>query len=68
MHARRGRTLPLRHLLVLLTGIGLLPLALLAGLSIQFFMFVTLIFHRDLRAATSLLPIPMLSVLKEWLV
>jgi signal transduction histidine kinase len=29
MHARRSRSLPLRHLLVLLTAIGLLPLALL---------------------------------------
>jgi signal transduction histidine kinase len=35
MHARRARTLPLRHLLVLLTGIGLLPLALLGIWSIH---------------------------------
>jgi signal transduction histidine kinase/CheY-like chemotaxis protein len=35
MHARRGRTLPLRHLLVLLTAIGLLPLALLGIWSIH---------------------------------
>jgi signal transduction histidine kinase len=35
MQARRGRTLPLRHLLVLLTAIGLLPLALLGIWSIH---------------------------------
>jgi signal transduction histidine kinase/ActR/RegA family two-component response regulator len=35
MHARRGRSLPLRHLLVLLTAIGLLPLALLGIWSIH---------------------------------
>jgi signal transduction histidine kinase/ActR/RegA family two-component response regulator len=35
MPARRGRTLPLRHFLVLLTAIGLLPLALLGIWSIH---------------------------------
>jgi signal transduction histidine kinase len=35
MQARRGRTLPLRHLLILLTAIGLLPLALLGIWSIH---------------------------------
>jgi signal transduction histidine kinase/ActR/RegA family two-component response regulator len=35
MHARRSRSLPLRHLLVLLTAIGLLPLALLGIWSIH---------------------------------
>jgi signal transduction histidine kinase/ActR/RegA family two-component response regulator len=35
MPSPRGRTLPLRHLLVLLTGIGLLPLALLGIWSIH---------------------------------
>jgi signal transduction histidine kinase len=35
MHARRGRTLPLRHLLILLAAIGLLPLALLGIWSIH---------------------------------
>jgi signal transduction histidine kinase/ActR/RegA family two-component response regulator len=35
MQARRGRSLPLRHLLVLLTAIGLLPLALLGIWSIH---------------------------------
>src|SRR6476469_10393802 len=35
MDVRRGRTLPLRHLLVLLTAIGLLPLALLGIWSIH---------------------------------
>ncbi|MGJ7917156.1 ATP-binding protein [Massilia sp. LXY-6] len=35
MHVRRGRTLPLRHLLILLTAIGLLPLALLGIWSIH---------------------------------
>jgi signal transduction histidine kinase/CheY-like chemotaxis protein len=35
MQARRGRTLPLRHLLILLAAIGLLPLALLGIWSIH---------------------------------
>ncbi len=35
MHAHRGRSLPLRHLLILLTAIGLLPLALLGIWSIH---------------------------------
>ncbi|MGB9107051.1 MAG: cache domain-containing protein, partial [Telluria sp.] len=35
MPSRRGRTLPLRHMLVLLTAIGLLPLALLGIWSIH---------------------------------
>jgi signal transduction histidine kinase/CheY-like chemotaxis protein len=35
MQSRRGRTLPLRHMLVLLTAIGLLPLALLGIWSIH---------------------------------
>jgi signal transduction histidine kinase/CheY-like chemotaxis protein len=35
MHARRSHTLPLRHLLILLTAIGLLPLALLGIWSIH---------------------------------
>ena len=35
MPSRRGRTLPLRHLLVMLTAIGLLPLALLGIWSIH---------------------------------
>jgi signal transduction histidine kinase/ActR/RegA family two-component response regulator len=35
MYAHRGRTLPLRHLLILLTAIGLLPLALLGIWSIH---------------------------------
>src|SRR3954470_5098060 len=35
MHLRRGPTLSLRHLLILLTAIGLLPLALLGIWSIH---------------------------------